>query len=107
MLDVYGCDYPMHVITRPLNMGGLLAFMECVHHSLTACLHWLATTFLAVFMIHSCQSLSLSTAQEYGLFKPDEDPTKGRWLEAGRTLEYYHLKSGVRQSGGSGRGLVI
>ena len=35
------------------------------------------------------------TAQEYGLFKPDEDPTKGRWLEAGRTLEYYHLKSGV------------
>ena len=37
------------------------------------------------------------TAQEYGLFKPDEDPTKGRWLEAGRTLEYYHLKSGVSQ----------
>ncbi len=34
-------------------------------------------------------------ANEYGLFKPDEDPTKGRWLEQGRTLEYYHLKSGV------------
>ena len=36
-------------------------------------------------------------ANEYGLFKPDEDPTKGRWLEQGRTLEYYHLKSGVSQ----------
>ena len=35
------------------------------------------------------------TANEYGLFKPDEDPTKGRWLDLGRTLEYYHLKSGV------------
>lgn len=31
---------------------------------------------------------------EYGLFNPDEDPTKGRWLEQGRTLEYYHLKNG-------------
>lgn len=36
-------------------------------------------------------------ANEYGLFSPDEDPAKGRWLEQGRTLEYYHLKSGVRQ----------
>lgn len=34
-------------------------------------------------------------ANEYGLFRPDEDPTKGRWLEQGRTLEYYHLKDGV------------
>ena len=38
--------------------------------------------------------LSLYTANEFGLFKPDEDPTKGRWLEQGRTLEYYDLKSG-------------
>ena len=38
--------------------------------------------------------LSLSPANEFGLFKPDEDPTKGRWLEQGRTLEYYDLKSG-------------
>jgi len=37
-------------------------------------------------------------ANEYGLFKPDEDPTKGRWLDLGRTLEYYHLKSGVSLS---------
>ena len=43
--------------------------------------------------------LCLPTAQEFGLFKPDEDPTKGRWLETGRTLEYYHLKSGVRKEG--------
>jgi talin len=33
-------------------------------------------------------------ASEYGLFSPDEDPTKGRWLEQGRTLDYYHLKNG-------------
>ena len=39
-------------------------------------------------------------ATECGLFKPDEDPTKGRWLEMGRTLEYYHLKSGVCRRGG-------
>ena len=36
----------------------------------------------------------LLLANEFGLFKPDEDPTKGRWLEQGRTLEYYDLKSG-------------
>uniref|UniRef100_A0A1X7VGP0 FERM domain-containing protein n=1 Tax=Amphimedon queenslandica TaxID=400682 RepID=A0A1X7VGP0_AMPQE len=33
-------------------------------------------------------------ASEYGLFNPDDDPTKGRWLEQGRTLDYYHLKNG-------------
>jgi talin len=33
-------------------------------------------------------------ANEFGLFKPDEDPKMGRWLEMGRTLEYYHLKNG-------------
>ena len=38
--------------------------------------------------------LSSLLANEFGLFKPDEDPTKGRWLEQGRTLEYYDLKSG-------------
>lgn len=42
-----------------------------------------------------CVCVCFLTANEYGLFKPDEDPTKGRWLEQGRTLEYYHLKSGV------------
>lgn len=34
-------------------------------------------------------------ANDYGLFKADEDPKMGRWLEMGRTLEYYILKSGV------------
>lgn len=38
--------------------------------------------------------LSFSPANEFGLFMPDEDPTKGRWFELGRTLEYYNLKSG-------------
>ncbi len=45
-------------------------------------------------------SSSKHVANEFGLFKPDEDPTKGRWLEQGRTLEYYGLKSGVRGKGG-------
>ena len=35
-------------------------------------------------------------ASEYGLFKPDEDSVKGRWLEQGKTLGYYLLKNGVR-----------
>ena len=31
---------------------------------------------------------------EYGLFLADEDPRKGIWLENGRTLDYYLLRSG-------------
>ncbi|XP_077996572.1 talin-1-like isoform X2 [Glandiceps talaboti] len=31
---------------------------------------------------------------EYGLFLADEDPKKGVWLEAGRSMEYYLLRSG-------------
>lgn len=36
-----------------------------------------------------------STASDYGLFLSDEDPRKGIWLEAGRTLDYYMLRNGV------------
>ena len=36
-----------------------------------------------------------TTASEYGLFRPDEDPEKGRWLEQEKTLGYYHFKDGV------------
>ncbi|XP_062597737.1 talin-1-like isoform X2 [Saccostrea cucullata] len=32
--------------------------------------------------------------QDYGLFLADEDPKKGVWLEAGRTLDYYLLRNG-------------
>lgn len=35
-------------------------------------------------------------ASDYGLFLSDEDPRKGIWLEAGRTLDYYMLRNGVR-----------
>jgi talin len=35
------------------------------------------------------------SAGEYGLFLADEDPRKGIWLENGRTLDYYLLRSGV------------
>lgn len=31
---------------------------------------------------------------ESGLFKADEDPKKGRWLETDRALDYYGLKNG-------------
>eukprot|EP01137_Pigoraptor_chileana_P018402 Opistho-2@77812 len=34
------------------------------------------------------------SAADHGLFWPDEDPKKGRWLEPGRTLNYYDLKAG-------------
>ena len=37
----------------------------------------------------------LTPADKYGLFQCDADPTKGRWLEGGHTLAYYHLKNGV------------
>ncbi|XP_044046695.1 talin-2a isoform X5 [Siniperca chuatsi] len=33
-------------------------------------------------------------ASDYGLFLSDEDPRKGIWLESGRTLDYYMLRSG-------------
>uniref|UniRef100_A0A2K5ZNH3 Talin 2 n=1 Tax=Mandrillus leucophaeus TaxID=9568 RepID=A0A2K5ZNH3_MANLE len=33
-------------------------------------------------------------ASDYGLFLSDEDPRKGIWLEAGRTLDYYMLRNG-------------
>ena len=49
-------------------------------------------------MIDSTHLSRPPTANEYGLFRPDEDPTKGRWLEQGRTLEYYHLKDGVSET---------
>lgn len=44
---------------------------------------------------------------ESGLFKADEDPKKGRWLETERALDYYGLKNGVREGrerGGVRRG---
>ncbi|NXI53851.1 TLN2 protein, partial [Chloroceryle aenea] len=33
-------------------------------------------------------------ASDYGLFLSDDDPRKGIWLEAGRTLDYYMLRNG-------------
>lgn len=38
----------------------------------------------------------LYTANIFGLFRPDEEPTKGEWLEQEQTLDYYGLKSDVR-----------
>uniref|UniRef100_A0A8V1A2J0 Talin 2 n=1 Tax=Gallus gallus TaxID=9031 RepID=A0A8V1A2J0_CHICK len=37
----------------------------------------------------------MGQASDYGLFLSDEDPRKGIWLEAGRTLDYYMLRNGV------------
>ncbi|XP_004855762.1 talin-2 isoform X2 [Heterocephalus glaber] len=36
----------------------------------------------------------MGQASDYGLFLSDEDPRKGIWLEAGRTLDYYMLRNG-------------
>ena len=38
------------------------------------------------------------TADSYGLFLPSEDLSRGMWLQPGRTLEYYGLKTGVSVS---------
>lgn len=32
---------------------------------------------------------------DHGLFLPNEDYSRGKWLHPGRTLDYYDLKSGV------------
>eukprot|EP00731_Ephydatia_muelleri_P033356 Em0028g31a len=32
--------------------------------------------------------------EQFGLLRPDENPSKGIWLDMGRALEYYGLKSG-------------
>ena len=37
----------------------------------------------------------VDAAADFGLFLADEDPKKGVWLEAGRTLEYYLLRNQV------------
>uniref|UniRef100_A0A8C5E508 Talin-2 n=1 Tax=Gouania willdenowi TaxID=441366 RepID=A0A8C5E508_GOUWI len=40
------------------------------------------------------QEAQSGQASDYGLFLSDEDPRKGIWLEAGRTLDYYMLRNG-------------
>ncbi|XP_072349209.1 LOW QUALITY PROTEIN: talin-2-like [Scyliorhinus torazame] len=36
----------------------------------------------------------MGQASDYGLFLSDDDPRKGIWLDSGRTLDYYMLRSG-------------
>ena len=43
-------------------------------------------------MVHHVNALVVS---DYGLFSQDDDPSKGKWLEPARTLDFYPLKSGV------------
>ena len=38
----------------------------------------------------------LAAPEHYGLFLADDDSKKGLWLESGRSLEYYLLRTGVR-----------
>jgi hypothetical protein len=33
---------------------------------------------------------------DHGLFVPNDDYSRGKWLHPGRTLDYYDVKSGVR-----------
>ena len=37
----------------------------------------------------------LAAPEHYGLFLADDDSKKGLWLESGRSLEYYLLRTGV------------
>lgn len=38
----------------------------------------------------------LLSANDYGLFRVEDDPTKCVWMENGRTLEYYLIRNGVK-----------
>uniref|UniRef100_A0A8C3HXI8 Talin 2 n=1 Tax=Chrysemys picta bellii TaxID=8478 RepID=A0A8C3HXI8_CHRPI len=53
-------------------------------------LDWIAGLFRSV----KCPDQFEGISSDYGLFLSDEDPRKGIWLEAGRTLDYYMLRSG-------------
>ena len=37
----------------------------------------------------------MCVVSDYGLFRQDDDPSKGKWLEPARALNFYPLKSGV------------
>ena len=51
---------------------------------------------LSLSLSLSCSPIDSPTpADKYSLFHCDADQTKGRWLEGGHTLAYYHLKNGV------------
>ncbi|RMC16559.1 hypothetical protein DUI87_06496 [Hirundo rustica rustica] len=41
----------------------------------------------------------IGQSNDFGLFLSDEDPKKGIWLEAGKALDYYMLRNGVRYHG--------
>ncbi|KAL0601295.1 Talin-2 [Plecturocebus cupreus] len=47
-----------------------------------------------VILAH-CNLYLPGSTSDYGLFLSDEDPRKGIWLEAGRTLDYYMLRNGM------------
>ena len=52
-------------------------------------------------MARDGEDLGVLPSQEWG---KGGRGRRGRWLEMGRTLGYYHLKSGVREGGGGGGG---
>ena len=46
-------------------------------------------------MVHQLTCMFSLIVSDYGLFSQDDDPSKGKWLEPARTLDFYPLKSGV------------
>ena len=54
-------------------------------------------------MARDGEDLGVLPSQEWG---KGGRGRRGRWLEMGRTLEYYHLKSGVREVKGEREGRV-
>lgn len=61
-------------------------YKSCFFFVSLVCFDW--------FHLHRLISFA-STAKDYGLFLADEDPKKGIWLEPGRNLGYYVLRTGV------------
>ena len=76
------------------QLGECMHVRDCVHVRDCACVAMEEVPLVQCLIGILFLSTFIFSANEFGLFKPDEDPTKGRWLEQGRTLEYYDLKSG-------------
>ena len=48
-----------------------------------------------VKLYNNCLVCLFSGTEHFGLFLADDDSKKGLWLESGRALEYYLLRTGV------------
>ena len=55
---------------------------------------WRSSQHFPVLVSVSCV-FSFISVGDYGLFRRDDDPVKGKWLEPARPLNFYPLNNGV------------